>query len=148
MYNNQPLLQISSEPAGWYDPIPSIKLCAQNSTLRVVKCTGNYYNGSMVHMPNCWETFFSEDTTAESTKHCYMFNINHKYGISKVDNVMLPENIFNKLNFYWNIDDIQNTNYSSISISAITVQLYDTETYSTYHNAFVGLTNGDFLYLL
>lgn len=73
MYNNQSLLQISSETIGFDSAIPDVEVCAQNYNLIIVKCAVMYYNWSMVDISNCWETFFRPGANYGINKW-YVFN--------------------------------------------------------------------------
>lgn len=137
MYNNQPLLQISSEYIGFDSATPDIELCAQNSSLTVVKCSVMYYNWTMKDIPDCWETLFRPGVNDLATK-CYVFESNDTLRMSRgvtYDN----RDALRRIDFYWNIDALFNMTYASISIPAIAIQLYS-PTFSSWKVDTIGTT--------
>lgn len=109
----------------------------QNSTLTVVKCTAMYYNWTQVDIPNCWERFFRHGANNEATK-CYIFETNDTYRMA-TGVVYDSRDALRRLDFYWNIDDIRNLSYSTVSLPAVAVQLYDPH-FSTWKMPTVGNT--------
>lgn len=104
---------------------PDIEVCVQNSTMKVVKCNAMFYNWTSVDIPNCWERFFRSGVPEPgSTSKCYVFETNNTYrmatGLTFDNRVALR-----RLDFYWNIDSLYNLSYSTASVPAIAVQLYD-----------------------
>ncbi|KAG2201017.1 hypothetical protein INT47_006561 [Mucor saturninus] len=123
IYNDKPLTQISSETITYDIETPDVEFCAQNSTMTLVKCSAMYYNWTMVDIPNCFQDFVRPGANGDASK-CYVFESRKKYrmatGLSYDSRDALR-----RLDFYWNIDELQNLTYSTISIPAIAIQLYD-----------------------
>ncbi|CAO3625896.1 unnamed protein product [Mucor fragilis] len=137
IHGDRPLIQISSEQIETDIDTPDIELCVQNSTLTVVKCTAMYYNWTQVDIPNCWERFFRHGANNEATK-CYIFETNDTYRMA-TGVVYDSRDALRRLDFYWNIDDIRNLSYSTVSLPAVAVQLYDPH-FSTWKMPTVGNT--------
>ncbi|KAG2195409.1 hypothetical protein INT47_002848, partial [Mucor saturninus] len=137
MYNNQPLLQISSEYIGHDSATPDIELCAQNSSLTVVKCSVMYYNWTTQDIPNCWETLFRPGVNDLATK-CYVFESNDTLRMSR-GVTYDSRDALRRIDFYWNIDALFNMTYASISIPAIAIQLYS-PTFSSWKVDTIGTT--------
>lgn len=103
----------------------------------MVKCSAMFVNWTIVDIPDCWNRFFRPGANTGSMK-CYVFETNGTYrmgaslGIDAVNATSLI-----RLDFYWNIDSIKNMSYSTNSIPAISVQLYD-PSFSTWKIATVG----------
>ncbi|KAK4515817.1 uncharacterized protein ATC70_010772 [Mucor velutinosus] len=137
IHNDRPLIQISSEQIETDTDTPDIELCVQNSTLTVVKCTAMYYNWTEVDIPNCWERFFRQGANNEATK-CYIFETNNTYRMA-AGVVYDSRDALRRLDFYWNIDDLRNLSYSTVSLPAVAVQLYDPH-FNTWKASTVGNT--------
>ncbi|KAG2195410.1 hypothetical protein INT47_002849 [Mucor saturninus] len=137
MYNNQPLLQISSEYIGHDSAIPDIELCAQNSSLTVVKCTAMYYNWTTQDIPNCWETLFRSGVNDVGPK-CYVFESNGTLRMAR-GVTYDSRDALRKIDFYWKFDALFNMTYTSISIPAISIQLYS-PTFSSWKRDIIGNT--------
>ncbi|KAI7887985.1 uncharacterized protein EV154DRAFT_519251 [Mucor mucedo] len=137
MYNNQPLLQISSEYIGHDSATPDIELCAQNSSLTVIKCTAMYYNWTTQDIPNCWETLFRPGVNDLATK-CYVFESNGTLRMSR-GVTYDSSDALRKIDFYWKFDALFNMTYTSISIPAISIQLYS-PTFSSWKRDIIGNT--------
>ncbi|KAL9539164.1 hypothetical protein MBANPS3_010426 [Mucor bainieri] len=137
IHGDRPLIQISSEQISTDIDTPDIELCVQNSTLSVVKCTAMYYNWTQVDIPNCWERFFRPGANNEATK-CYIFETNNTYRMA-TGVVYDSRDALRRLDFYWNIDDLRNLSYSTVSLPAVAVQLYDPH-FNTWKASTVGNT--------
>ncbi|CAO3634990.1 unnamed protein product [Mucor hiemalis] len=123
IYNDHPLIQISSENIGLDIETPDVEICAQGSTMTVVKCSAMYYNWTVVDIPNCFQDYFRAGANNETSK-CYVFESRNRYRMS-TGLTYDSRNALRRLDFYWNVDSLQNLTASTISIPAIAVQLYD-----------------------
>lgn len=147
MCNDQPLLQISSETINGDFASPDIGLCASNTSISIVKCSAMFVDWTQVDIPNCWERFFRAGDNKDTIK-CYVFETNGTYrmgtslGIEAVNKTALI-----RLDFYWNIDSVQNMSYSTNSIPAMSVQLYD-PSFSTWKSDTVGDSPMEVMYFM
>lgn len=101
---------------------PDVEVCVQNSTMRVVACTAMYYNWTSVDLPDCHDNYFLPGAPEGSTR-CYYFTVADKFRMAtglKFDN----RDSLRRIDFYWHLDNILNVTFATISLPAITVQLY------------------------
>ncbi|RCH79486.1 hypothetical protein CU098_000872, partial [Rhizopus stolonifer] len=118
-----PLIQYSFEDIGLNVSTPDIEVCAQNSTFHFVKCTAMYYNWTMMDIPNCFGRFFRHGDDNELSK-CRVFQSNDTYRMAAgltLDN----RDALRRLDFYWVIDSAENMSYSTITVPAMAIYLYD-----------------------
>ncbi|CAO3662712.1 unnamed protein product [Rhizopus stolonifer] len=138
IYQDQPLIQSSSQSIDSYIETPDIEFCLQNSTMKVIHCSAMYYNWSTVDIDNCWDRFFYAGANDGSASRCWIFETNGEYRMTAgltYDN----RDALRRLDFYWKIDDLYNVTYASISVPAMAIQLYDPK-FSLWKPATVGDT--------
>lgn len=82
-----------------------------------------YYNWTVVDIPNCFRDYFRAGANNETSK-CYVFETRNRYRMA-TGLTYDSRNALRRLDFYWNADNLGNLSYSTISIPAIAVQLYD-----------------------
>lgn len=116
MYNNQPLLNISSEAIPDITATPDVQFSVWNSTLTVVKCAGMYYNWPMVDMPNCAQIYSRQGATSSPTQS-YIFKSNGRMYMLRGVTYDI-RNAFRRIDFYWSIDALMGVAYSLISAPA------------------------------
>ncbi|KAI7906459.1 uncharacterized protein BX663DRAFT_496491 [Cokeromyces recurvatus] len=83
-----------------------------------------YYNWTVMDIPDCWENFFYPGLNNGDQTKCYLFTTNNEFRMAPG---LSPDhrNGLRRLDFYWNIDNISNISYATITVPAIAVQLYD-----------------------
>lgn len=81
-----------------------------------------YYNWTTVDIPNCWQNFFRAGANGETSK-CYVFESKNRYRMA-TGLTYDSRNALRRLDFYWNVDSLQNITYSTISTPALAVQLF------------------------
>lgn len=131
------MIQLSSEQIQVDTETPDVEICVQNSTMIVSACTAMYYNWTSVDMPNCWENYFRSGAPGSSTK-CYYFGVADKFRMAtglEYDS----RDALRRIDFYWHIDNKSNVTYASISVPAITVQLYHPK-FTTWRPETIGTT--------
>lgn len=91
--------------------------------MTLVKCTAMYYNWTTVDIPNCFQDFVRPGANGDASK-CYVFETRKKYRMA-TGLTYDSRDALRRMDFYWTIDDLKNLTYSTISIPAIAIQLYD-----------------------
>lgn len=113
--------------------------------MTVVKCSAMYYNWTVVDIPNCWEDYFRSGAVGDTSK-CYVFETRNRYRMA-TGLTYDSRDALRRLDFYWNIDSLQNLTYSTISIPAIAIQLYD-PSFTTWYPETIGNSSVEVIYFL
>ncbi|KAI8888748.1 hypothetical protein K501DRAFT_209557 [Backusella circina FSU 941] len=127
IYNDKPLIYLSSETVPYNTQPADIEFCVQNSTMTIVHCSAVYYNWSSADIPDCYNRFFRTGRSDGSVSHCYVFETNGTYRMtigSPNDGNNYTDSV-RRFDFYWKIDSHLNYSYASASVPAIALQLYD-----------------------
>ncbi|KAI8083889.1 hypothetical protein BDF21DRAFT_416833 [Thamnidium elegans] len=124
IYRDVPLLQLSSETMKVDIQTPDIEICAQNSTLTIVRCNSMEYDWNTKEIPNCYQDYFRKGEGDETSK-CYMFETKDRFRMATGNEMVVGPNAIRRLDFYWHVDSLVNISAATIAVPAITVQLYD-----------------------
>ncbi|KAI9028969.1 hypothetical protein CLU79DRAFT_736974 [Phycomyces nitens] len=118
-----PLLRISTETLPNSYPAPDIEICAQNTTVRIVRCDITHADWSVKPLDNCYDKIRIGSTQLMGSSFCNLFEANGT--LNYVINDPNPTNdLIRRIDIYWRVDNVVNATAASLSVPALSIQLY------------------------
>ncbi|KAL0089235.1 hypothetical protein F4703DRAFT_1840056 [Phycomyces blakesleeanus] len=119
-----PLLRISTENLPNIYPAPDIEICAQNTTVRIVRCDITHADWTVKPLENCYDKIRIGTTQLMGSSFCNLFEANGTLNYWISQDVPPNNDVIRRIDIYWRVDSVVNATAASLSVPALSIQLY------------------------
>ncbi|KAI7863706.1 hypothetical protein BDF14DRAFT_1841344 [Spinellus fusiger] len=119
-----PLLRVSSENIPYSYPSPDIEICAQNTSLTIVRCDLTYANWTTIPLSNCYDKIRFGNHQPQDISWCYLFEANGTVNYGVETSYPAESSLIKRIDIYWRIDNTINATSTSLSVPSLAIQLY------------------------
>ncbi|KAI8578107.1 hypothetical protein K450DRAFT_249070 [Umbelopsis ramanniana AG] len=124
LYEDQPLIKLLAQNITDTYVSPDVEMCSANSNLRLWYCDIVAMNWTSRRVPNC--TGLIQKGAYSPTMYCQIFQSNGSiaFGLNADTPDTPGKDVVRRVDFYWQIDNLTASVSQTLSVPAISVQLY------------------------